>query len=167
MFVPAWAGAIVLVLVVAAIGFGVGRWTADDSTSNSAAIANNGGIVPQLPIGNGNTGNGNTGNGNNGGQTTPQTPTTPATGTAFLGVATAERDRRRRRSITVGANSPAAKAGLKEGDVITAIDNTSITTTTALRSAIQSHQSGDTVTVHYTRDGQATTVTVTLSTQSQ
>ncbi len=166
VFVPAWAGAIVLVLVVAAIGFGVGRWTADDSTSNSAAIANNGGIVPQLPIGNGNNGNGNTGNGNNGGQTTPQTPTTPATGTAFLGVAT-QNGTDGVQVITVGANSPAAKAGLKEGDVITAIDNTSTTTTTALRSAIQSHQSGDTVTVHYTRDGQATTVTVTLSTQSQ
>ena len=166
VFVPAWAGAIVLVLVVAAIGFGVGRWTADDSTSNSAAIANNGGIVPQLPIGNGNNGNGNTGNGNNGGQTTPQTPTTPATGTAFLGVAT-QNGTDGVQVITVGANSPAAKAGLKEGDVITAIDNTSITTTTALRSAIQSHQSGDTVTVHYTRDGQATTVKVTLSTQSQ
>ena len=166
VFVPAWAGALVLVLVVAALGFGVGRWTADDSTSNSAAIANNGGIVPQLPIGNGNTGNGNTGNGNSGGQTTPQTPTTPATGTAFLGVAT-QNGTDGVEVLTVGANSPAAKAGLKEGDVITAIDNTSITTTTALRSAIQSHESGDSVTVHYTRDGQDSTVKVTLSTQSQ
>ena len=69
--------------------------------------------------------------------------------------------------MTVGANSPASKAGLKEGDVITAIDDTSVTTTTALRSAIQSHVSGDTVTVHYTRDGQAATVKVALATQSQ
>jgi putative serine protease PepD len=162
VFVPAWAGAIVLVLVVAALGFGIGRWTADDSTTNSAAIANNGGIVPQLPSGNGNTGNGNTGNGNNGGQT----PATPAPATAFLGVAT-QNATGGVEVLTVGANSPASKAGLQQGDVITAIDNTSITTTTALRSAIQSHEAGDTVTVHYTRDGQAATVKVTLATQSQ
>jgi len=163
VFVPVWAGAIVLVLVVAALGFGIGRWTADDSTTNSAAIANNGGIVPQFPIGNGNTGNGSTGNGNSGSQTTP---TTPTTGAAFLGVAT-QNATGGVDVVTVGANSPASKAGLKVGDVITAIDNTSVTTTTALRSAIQSHQSGDSVTVHYTRDGQAASVKVTLSTQSQ
>jgi membrane-associated protease RseP (regulator of RpoE activity) len=153
VFVPAWVGAIVLVLVVAALGFGVGRWTADDSDTRPAATANNGGIVPNFP----------SGNGNNGGQ---QTPTTPATGTAFLGVAT-QNATGGVEVLNVGANSPASKAGLKQGDVITAIDDTSITTTTALRAAIQSHQSGDTVTVHYTRDGQAATVKVTLSTQSQ
>ena len=170
VFVPLWAGAILLVLVVAAAGFGVGRWTADDSKrdNESTSIADNGGIVPRLPTGNGN-GNGNSGSGNNGnrgGQTTPQTPNTPATGAAFLGVAT-QNATGGVEVVTVGANSPASKAGLKQGDVITAIDNTSVTTTTALRAAILSHQSGDTVTVRYTRDGQATTVKVALATQSQ
>jgi membrane-associated protease RseP (regulator of RpoE activity) len=157
VFVPVWVGAVILVLAVAAAGFGIGRWTADDSTSNSTAIANNGGIVPQLPNGN---------NGNSGGQTTPQTPTTPTTGTAFLGVGT-QNATGGVTIISIGANSPASKAGLKEGDVITAIDNTSVTTTTALRAAIQSHDPGDTVTVHYTRDGQAAAVKVALATQSQ
>ncbi len=160
IFVPAWAGAIVLVLVVAAVGFGIGRWTADDSSTNSTAIANNGGVVPQFPNGNGNNGNGN---GNSGGQTTPQTP---STGTAFLGVGP-QATNGGVEIASIGANSPAAKAGLQEGDVITAIDDTSITTETALRAAIQSHDPGDSVTVHYTRDGTAATVKVTLGTQSQ
>lgn len=175
VFVPAWAGAILLVLVVAAAGFGVGRWTADDSDNRSTAIANHGGIVPQFPNGNGNGGNtpqipnGNGGNGNGGGRTTPQTPRTPqtpATGAAFLGVGT-QNATGGVEVLTVGANTPASRAGLEQGDVITAIDNTSVTTTTALRAAVQSHQSGDTVTVHYTRDGQAGTVKVILGTQSQ
>lgn len=160
IFVPAWAGAIVLVLVVAAVGFGIGRWTADDSSTNSTAIANNGGVVPQFPNGNGNNGNGN---GNSGGQTTPQTP---STGTAFLGVGP-QATNGGVEIASIGANSPAARAGLQEGDVITAIDDTSITTETALRAAIQSHDPGDSVTVHYTRDGTAATVKVTLGTQSQ
>ena len=160
IFVPAWAGAIVLVLVVAAVGFGIGRWTADDSSTNSTAIANNGGVVPQFPNGNGNNGNGN---GNSGGRTTPQTP---STGTAFLGVGP-QATNGGVEIASIGANSPAARAGLQEGDVITAIDDTSITTETALRAAIQSHDPGDSVTVHYTRNGNAATVKVTLGTQSQ
>jgi len=163
IFVPAWAGAIVLVLVVAAAGFGIGRWTADDSSTNSTAIANNGGIVPQFPNGNGNGNPNGNGNGNSGGQTTPQTP---ATGTAFLGVGP-QAANGGVEIASIGANSPAAKAGLQEGDVITAIDDTSITTETGLRAAIQSHDPGDSVTVHYTRDGKAATVKVTLGTQSQ
>jgi membrane-associated protease RseP (regulator of RpoE activity) len=167
VFVPVWVGAVILMLVVAALGFGIGRWTADDSTHESNAIANNGGIVPQFP--NDNRGNGNNGNGNSGGQTTPQTPqtpTTPSTGAAFLGVGT-QNATGGVEVTTVGPNTPASKAGLAAGDVITAIDNTSVTTTTALRAAIQSHASGDTVTVHYTRAGQSATVNVTLGTQSQ
>jgi membrane-associated protease RseP (regulator of RpoE activity) len=160
VFVPVWVGAVILVLAVAAGGFGIGRWTADDSSNRSTAIANNGGIVPQLPSGNANTGNGNSGSGN---QTTP---TTPSTGTAFLGVAS-QNGTDGVTILSVGANTPASKAGLQQGDVINAIDNTSVTTTTALRAAIQSHTVGDTVTIHYTRNGQASTVKVTLGTQSQ
>ena len=163
VFVPVWVGAVILVLAVAALGFGIGRWTADDSTNRSTAIANNGGIVPQLPSGNGRNGNGN--NGNNGNRNNGGSNQTPSTGTAFLGVAT-QNATGGVEVVTVGTSTPAASAGLKEGDVITAIDNTSVTTTTALRAAIQSHTVGDTVTIHYTRNGQASTVKVTLGTHS-
>jgi membrane-associated protease RseP (regulator of RpoE activity) len=161
VFVPLWVGALVLVLAVAALAFGIGRWTADDSQNASSVTANNGGIVPQLP-------NGNNGgvvpqnpNGNNGGNGS----TTPST-TAFLGVGV-DTGTNGVTITTVGDGSPAANAGLKQGDVITAIDNTTVTTPTALRSAIQSHKPGDSVTVHYTRNGTATTVKVTLGSQSQ
>ena len=161
VFVPLWAGALVVVLAVAALAFGVGRWTADDSQNASSVTATNGGIVPQTP------------NGNNGG-VVPQTPngnsngngsTTPST-TAFLGVGV-DTGTNGVTVTQVGDGSPAASAGLKAGDVITAIDDTTVTTPTALRSVIQSHKPGDSVTVHYTRNGTATTVKVTLGSQSQ
>jgi membrane-associated protease RseP (regulator of RpoE activity) len=156
VFVPAWVGALVLVLAVAALGFGVGRWTADDEGHRESASADSGAIVPRLPRNLPNNGNGN----NGGGQTTP------STGTAFLGVGT-QNATGGVGIATVGANTPAARAGLKEGDIITAIDDTSVTTSTALRAAIQAHKPGDSVTIHYTRNGTAATVKVTLGSQSQ
>ncbi|MGN8050517.1 S1C family serine protease [Curtobacterium sp. 22159] len=60
--------------------------------------------------------------------------------------------------------SGAASAGLAAGDVITSIDGTSVASSDALTSAIQSHAVGDKVTVGYTDStGAAKTVTVTLT----
>jgi S1-C subfamily serine protease len=59
--------------------------------------------------------------------------------------------------------SAAAKAGLSEGDTVTAVDGTSIATATALSSALSSHKPGDQVRLNYTDStGQSHTVTVTL-----
>lgn len=49
---------------------------------------------------------------------------------------------------------PAAKAGLKEGDIILEIENERIDTKTTLASLIQKHQVGDEVTLKIFRDGQ-------------
>ena len=66
---------------------------------------------------------------------------------------------------TVGsviADSPADKAGLQRGDVIKAIDGTSVSDVQAIRDAIEGKNAGDKVTVSITRNGNAQDVTVTL-----
>ncbi|HET7173671.1 MAG TPA: trypsin-like peptidase domain-containing protein [Nocardioidaceae bacterium] len=58
--------------------------------------------------------------------------------------------------------SPAAKAGLRAGDVITKIDGTAITGPDDLVTVIRSDQPGDKITVTYRRDGSAHTVRLSL-----
>ena len=62
----------------------------------------------------------------------------------------------------VEADGPAAKAGLKVGDVITAIDGTSVTSADAVILAVRAHTPGDTVQVTYMRGSEELTATVTL-----
>lgn len=64
----------------------------------------------------------------------------------------------------VTAGSPAAKAGLKAGDVITKINNVRLDAKYPLLSAISAHLPGDKVSVTYLRDGKENTVSVTLAT---
>jgi putative serine protease PepD len=65
----------------------------------------------------------------------------------------------------VQPNLPAEKAGLKKGDVITAVNSTTIATGDDLSRAIDAHKPGDKITVTYTRGGSEHTVTVTLATR--
>jgi len=65
----------------------------------------------------------------------------------------------------VQPNTPAAKAGLKAGDVVTSLGGTQISTPNELASVINAHKPGDRVTVTYTRDGQSHTVQMTLATR--
>lgn len=60
----------------------------------------------------------------------------------------------------VGSDSPAAKAGIQSGDIITALDGQTITTQEQLREATKSH-AGQMVTIDYIRKGD------TASTQAQ
>jgi putative serine protease PepD len=62
-------------------------------------------------------------------------------------------------------NTPAEKAGLKKGDVITAVNSTTIATGDDLSRAIDAHKPGDQVSVTYKRGGSEHTVTVTLGTR--
>ena len=59
--------------------------------------------------------------------------------------------------------SPAAKAGLRVGDVITAINNQVVDTAEALIVAIRTHQPGEKVTLAYERSGRAKQVAVALA----
>jgi S1-C subfamily serine protease len=63
----------------------------------------------------------------------------------------------------VTPDSPADKAGLKAGDVITKVDNAAINATNPLLSAVSTHVPGDNVSLTYVRDGKPHTVTVTLA----
>ncbi|MGW3914729.1 S1C family serine protease [Streptomyces sp. NPDC005070] len=62
----------------------------------------------------------------------------------------------------VESGGPAAKAGLKPGDVITKLDGLVIDSGPTLIGAIWTHKPGDTVKLTYTRDGKTHTVDVTL-----
>ncbi|MEV6563228.1 S1C family serine protease [Streptomyces kronopolitis] len=62
----------------------------------------------------------------------------------------------------VSPNGPAAKAGLKPGDMITKLDNTVIDSGPTLISEIWQHKPGDEVTLTYKRGGKEHTARVTL-----
>jgi putative serine protease PepD len=67
----------------------------------------------------------------------------------------------------VTADSPAAKAGLQVGDVITAIGGTKIDATHSLADLIQQKKPGDSVALAVTRGTQNLTITVTLGASAQ
>jgi putative serine protease PepD len=63
----------------------------------------------------------------------------------------------------VSTGSPADKAGLKDGDVITKIDATPIRGYQDLITAIRRDKVGQSVTVTYVRDGRTRTASITLA----
>ena len=65
----------------------------------------------------------------------------------------------------VRSESPAAGAGLRQGDVVTEIDGTAIESADELRRAVERHKPGDRLELTYERDGETKTVTVTLGTR--
>jgi putative serine protease PepD len=67
---------------------------------------------------------------------------------------------------SVVAGGPAAKAGLKAGDIITGINSTVTAGEDAVIAAIRSHQPGESISVTYQRGGSSHTVRVTLTQQS-
>ncbi len=66
---------------------------------------------------------------------------------------------------SVVPGGPAAKAGLRQGDIITAIDGQPATSTDDLAAVTLTKKPGDTVGIDYTRDGTAATTKVTLGAQ--
>ncbi|TML54841.1 MAG: PDZ domain-containing protein [Actinobacteria bacterium] len=66
---------------------------------------------------------------------------------------------------TIVGDAPAAKAGLKVGDVITAFNGKTITSADELTAAVTAAKAGEQVTVTVRRDGTTKHVTVTLGVQ--
>ncbi len=70
------------------------------------------------------------------------------------------------RVTQVVANSPAAKAGLQVGDIITAVDTTKLDADHALADLIQAHKPGDKVDLSVTRGSQTMMISVELGSSS-
>jgi serine protease Do len=81
----------------------------------------------------------------------PKAPEAPMN-KAFLGVSTKSTSEGAE-IVEVSEESPAAKAGLEENDIITQVDKDPIKTHTDLYAAIGKHKEGDKITIEYLRDG--------------
>ena len=66
------------------------------------------------------------------------------------------------RVVSVRSNTPASKADLRAGDVITGIGGKPVASSNALRAVIDAHRPGDRVSLTYTRNGKSHTVQLTL-----
>src|SRR5215472_13974446 len=154
--VPKWVVFVVGAVVLFGAGFGIG-WAAAPGGNNSlfpgARIAR-----PFAPNGGGFFGPG-------GGGGRFQVPA-PASGGAFLGVETNAASGTQGASlVNVVSGGPADQAGLKAGDVVTAVNGTAVSSPAALAQQIESHQPGDQVTITYTRSGASSQVSVKLGTR--
>ena len=161
ILVPTWAAIVVAILLIGGLGFAIGYWTADDDGAD-AANASSSQLAPNRGGSNGNRGGESGGgipNGNGNGPSAAQI--------AFLGVELESAANNGGASISsVRPGSPAADAGLKSGDVVTKIDDTTISDDDDLIRAVRAHQPGDEVTVTYTRDGTTAQAKVTLGDRS-
>ena len=91
-------------------------------------------------------------------------PSSPDTAPPFLGVAldAAPSGQTGAKVAQVTAGSPAADAGVRVGDVVTAVDGASVADPAAVATAVRAHQPGDQITLAVTRDGASTDVKVRL-----
>ncbi len=89
-------------------------------------------------------------------------PNQAKTNEAFLGVVTEEAEEGAKVN-QVSDESPAAKAGLKEGDIITKVNDIKIDGPAALYDAIGKSKPEDKVTISYIRNGKASTQVVSLA----
>jgi putative serine protease PepD len=64
--------------------------------------------------------------------------------------------------LSVSPGGPADLAGIKAGDVITAVDGVTVADSGALANAIRSHKPGESVTITVDRNGSSQTLTPTL-----
>ena len=83
---------------------------------------------------------------------------------AYLGVSL-DATANNARIAGVRSGTPAKHAGLRAGDIITALGGTAVSSSGELASAIAAHKPGDTVTLTYERHGSSHTIRLTLATR--
>ena len=85
--------------------------------------------------------------------------------TGYLGVSTADATGSRDGAIIqeVTPDSPASRAGLRAGDLVTSVDGQAIQSYSEMVARIRAHKPGDEVILHVTRGGNETTITATLA----
>jgi putative serine protease PepD len=88
----------------------------------------------------------------------------PATASGYLGVATTDNDEATTGATIaeVSAGSAAAAAGLRAGDVVVAVDGSTVSGAASLSRLVGSHQPGDKVELTILRDGREQKLTATL-----
>jgi putative serine protease PepD len=82
---------------------------------------------------------------------------------AFVGVSLPNMGNSAARIEQVNPNTPAAQAGLRPGDTVTAINGTPVSTSDQFIATIDKYKPGQQVTLSITRSGQSKHVTVTLA----
>jgi len=90
------------------------------------------------------------------------TPSSSSSSAAYLGVSLQDADQGGAQVTDVASGTPAAKAGMSVGDVITAIDGQSVGGASDLVTAIRSHKAGDKVQLTVQRNGASRTLSITL-----
>jgi putative serine protease PepD len=87
---------------------------------------------------------------------------------AYLGVTLSDAmgDQQGALVATVQGGTPAASAGLKEGDIVTEVDGKTIDGADALSAAIRGHSPGDKIALTYIRNGKKHTTNVALASSS-
>jgi serine protease Do len=81
---------------------------------------------------------------------------------AFLGVSSRKAEKGGATVLEVTKGSPAEKAGIKKGDIITKLNETKIESPETLYETVHNLKPGDKVTIILTRDGKEQTVVATL-----
>jgi membrane-associated protease RseP (regulator of RpoE activity) len=154
--VPRWVALVLAAVVLVGVGFAIG-WFAAPGGGTQVITRPSGRIV--FP--GGGAGGAGRGAGGPGGQFGGRA------GGAFLGVETSPTSGSSSgvSVVSVESGSPAAQAGLQAGDVITAVNGSSVTSLAQLSQDIVSHQPGDQVTITYTRNGTSSQVSVKLGTR--
>ncbi|HET9104306.1 MAG TPA: trypsin-like peptidase domain-containing protein [Solirubrobacteraceae bacterium] len=84
---------------------------------------------------------------------------------AYVGVSLSSTSANGAQIAQITQNSPAVRAGLQPGDVVTAIDGSAITSTDQFIAKIDGYQPGQKVTLTVKRGGQTKQITVTLGTR--
>ena len=148
--VPRWVPAVVAGLLALLLGFGggfaagffTGRATADDRDQVEP-------FRPRRPLG------------------PVPAPILPRARAAYLGVLARPAGGEGAEIVEVVAGSPAERAGLQVGDVITRFDGATIDGPADLVQAVRGHDPGDEVEVAYRRGDQTATVTVELGRRSR
>lgn len=93
---------------------------------------------------------------------------TAAAATGLLGVRTADPDDGSRGAVvaSVATDSPAARAGIQQGDLITSVDDRTVVGAAALAAAIRANQPGQTIELTLIRAGRTLTLRATLAASS-
>jgi M6 family metalloprotease-like protein len=99
--------------------------------------------------------------------TAPVAKANGSTGPGYLGVAVVADAKGRPVADDVAPSSPAAKAGIRKGDVITQVGNQPVHSPVAFREWVQAHSPGEPVKLRLERDGKPAEVTVTLDAVSR